>query len=758
MKLVLSAFPAVGKSTIFKEADERGLKPAHVFFNDFTKEYEIQVPAGDGIPVFDSDSSKFDKEFFPGNYVKHIKDTLERLDDVIILVSSHEAVREMLRDQGIDYVLAYPERELKEEYIQRYISRGNTEGFIGMMKGAWNDFIDSCEADPASKKIVLGEGEFLGQDYLAGDLFTLAGMENMNDDPDWFNKSLKQGIKEWAKELGSPDEFHESLKSAIANGGKAESNPIDFEARLARMNDRRDPLGIEEEKVVMSDFPILNFPDGSTGDGSDQVAIVRYNNEWQAYLAENPDADVSYIPIEIMGGESLGDILHAPNGTTIDMAQPGWHDQYKAACNVVLEEKPNTLITATIVDVNAGPEVTDQQTLPTDNPEPAVLDTPEGIEQATLTAEAPEGGVAAVDAATIAEPGPEVSTEAAERNPMVDPDFVEAIEPAEPGRAELIEAQFDMQNDIETLETVITGYRDAEPESAGLEQFADGSELLTAAAEDIKQRYGTEIEPTIAGMEGFLEQVKSGFNNIAALLKKKPASHELSKIKKDTGEGWGAFNLYTSEKWQAEQKFINVGKVKLSVPGLLESIDSPADAKTILNLVTSRVEATYKKAHGNAKERIANGVKVFNKFKNSPEDTPISEGDSSYPIKPELITGVISDAGLDSLDVKTKAVEVPVLNKDKIKEVGDLVYAILEQVSDMAERTGKLSASTLEEDDFYKSKFWDKHLSSDLAGSTIDACSWEYATDELVKLEKAYQDKMLNILKFLEQWVLKSVK
>lgn len=38
MKLVLSAFPAVGKSTIFKEADERGLKPAHVFFNDFTKE------------------------------------------------------------------------------------------------------------------------------------------------------------------------------------------------------------------------------------------------------------------------------------------------------------------------------------------------------------------------------------------------------------------------------------------------------------------------------------------------------------------------------------------------------------------------------------------------------------------------------------------------------------------------------------------------------------------------------------------------
>lgn len=738
MKLVLSAFPAVGKSTIFKEADARGLKPAHVNFNDFTKEHEITVPSGDGIPVFDSDSSKFDKEFFPNNYIQHIKSTLEKLDDVIILVSSHDNVREGLRSQGIDYVLAYPQRELKEEYIRRYKARGNDENFVNMMEEKWNDFIDSCEADPTDTKIILGEGEFLGQDYLTGDLSSLAGLENMNDDPEWFMKSMKQAIVNCDKD--------------------GENKPIDFAARLKRLEERHDPLGIEKEKGVMVDLPILHFPDGSTGSANDQVEIVRYNNEWQAYLEENPDADVSYVPIEIMGGESIGDIIHAPNGTTIDMAQPGWHEVYKTACSTVLEEKPNTLITATIVDVNAGPEVTDQQTLPTDNPEPTILNTPEGTEEATLTAEAPEGGVAAVDTPTIAEPGPEVSTEAAKRNPAVDPDFVEAIEPSEPGRADLIEAQFKMQNDIEVLDNVVTAYNDGKADSTGMEEFTDGSELLTAAAADINERYGEEVEPTIAGMEGFLEVVKGSFDKVTELLKKKPASHELSKIKKDSSDAWGAFNLYTSEKWQADQKFINVGKIKLSAPGILSEINAPGDIKTIINLINSRVESTYKKTHTNSKERIVAGVKVYNKFKNSPEDTPISEGDSYYPVKPEAIKGVIDDAGLDSLDVKLKTVEVPVLNKDKIKEVADVVYSILRQFSDMGERTGKLSASTLEEDDFYKSKFWDKHLSSNLAGSTLDACSWGYATEELTKLEKAYQDKMLNILKFLEQWVLKSIK
>lgn len=737
MKLVASAFPAVGKSTIFKEAAERGLKPGHVHFNDFTKEYEVTVPAGDGIPVFDSDSSKFDKEFFPGNYVKHIKSVLEQFDDVIILVSSHKDVREMLRSQGIDYVLAYPQRELKEEYIRRYKARGNAEGFIGMMENSWNDFIDSCEEDPTDTKIVLGEGEFLGQDYLTGDLSQLAGMEAMS----------------------GADVFHESLKRALGQSSETnESKPIDFAARLQRLKERRDPLGIEEEKEVMVDLPILHFPDGSTGSASDQAEIVRYNNEWETHLAENPDANVSYMPIEIMGGESMGDILHAPNGTTIDMSQPGWHQEYQNACAVVLEEKPDALITATIVDTNAGPEVTDQQTLPTDNPEPTVLNTPEGTVEATLTAEAPEGGVAAVDAATIAEPGPDVSTTSAERNPAVDPDFVEVVVEEGPGRTELIEAQFDMENDIEALDTVITGYKDAGPDAAGMEQFADGSELLTSATVDIKERYDADVEPTIAGLEGFLDSLKGGLANLLGKKKEKPSKQQVAAIKKYIHEAEQAFALYGSDKWQSEQKFINVGKTKLQVPAIFGQINSAGDIEAILKLINKRVVDAADKYFKNDEQRIRAAIKVFNLFKGKPEDTPITEVDSHLPIKPELLTGGVKDSGILDVNVKTSAVELPVLNKDGIKEVSKIVDMIIDTRVFFMNREEKYIDVQIPEDDFYESKFWNNHSSAKQTTAVWNAGTCYGDTPEFEKISKEYNDKMLTVAKFLEQWVLASVK
>lgn len=657
---------------------------------------------------------------------------------MIILVSSHEDVRQMLRDQGIDYILAYPQRELKEEYIRRYKARGNTEGFVNMMEEKWNDFIDSCDADPTDTKIVLGEGEFLGQDYLTGDLSGLAGMENMNDDPEWFHKSLKQ---------------------AIANSNKdAENKPIDFAARLERLKERRDPLGIEEEKDVMVDLPILHFPDGSTGSASDQVEIVRYNNDWEAYLAENPDADVSYMPIEIMGGESMGDIIHVPNGTTIDMAQPGWHEAYKTACSAVLEEKPDTLITATIVDVNADTEVTPQQTVPTDNPEPTVLSTPEGTQESTLTAEPVEGGVAAVDAATIAEPGPEVSTTSAERNPAVDPDFVEAVVEEGPGRTELIEAQFDMENDIEVLDNVITTYNEAGDDAAGMEEFADGSELLTAATVDIKERYDADVEPTIAGLESFLDSLKGGLANLLGKKKEKPSKQQVAAIKKYIHGAEQAFALYGSDKWQSEQKFINVGKTKLQVPAIFGQINSAGDIEAILKLINKRVVDTAEKYFKNDEQRIRAAIKVFNLFKGKPEDTPITEVDSHLPIKPEPLTGGVKDSGILDVDVKTSAVELPVLNKDGIKEVSKVVDMIIDTRVFFMNREEKYIDVQIPEDDFYESKFWNNHSSAKQTTAVWNAGTCYGDTPEFEKISKEYNDKMLTIAKFLEQWVLASVK
>ena len=68
--------------------------------------------------ILDSDSSKFDKAGFPENYIQHIKENIGKVD--IIFISTHEEVRSALVENSLDFTLIYPEKILKNEYIQRY--------------------------------------------------------------------------------------------------------------------------------------------------------------------------------------------------------------------------------------------------------------------------------------------------------------------------------------------------------------------------------------------------------------------------------------------------------------------------------------------------------------------------------------------------------------------------------------------------------------------------------------------------------------
>lgn len=117
---VISAFPGTGKS---------------YFYDNFKDKVEIH----------DSDSSTFDKDNFPDNYLEHIK-ALMNTDKKTILVSSHEEVRNALVENGIKFYLIYPDKSLKDEYMARYKERGSDDSFISMMDDKFDDFVDSCEA------------------------------------------------------------------------------------------------------------------------------------------------------------------------------------------------------------------------------------------------------------------------------------------------------------------------------------------------------------------------------------------------------------------------------------------------------------------------------------------------------------------------------------------------------------------------------------------------------------------------------------
>lgn len=131
---IISGFPGIGKSTLFKE------------YPDITR---------------DSDSSTFPKEDFPNNYIQHIRETLEDQNVRHLLVSSHFPVRDELEEQGFPFYLVYPDRELKDEYLKRYTDRGSPEAFVKLLDDNWNDWISSCQSQAGCIHVVLKSGQYL---------------------------------------------------------------------------------------------------------------------------------------------------------------------------------------------------------------------------------------------------------------------------------------------------------------------------------------------------------------------------------------------------------------------------------------------------------------------------------------------------------------------------------------------------------------------------------------------------------------------
>lgn len=161
MYLLISAFPGTGKSTIHKKAEEYNLIKCHISVDKETGEVTRDIPRVPGVRVFDSDSSLFPKDNFPANYIAAIKETIELCPHVVILISSHEEVRDALKAAGLEYDLVYPNQSLKDEYVQRYEQRGSPESFVRLMDDRWEQFILSCSSDTIPEMFMhqLGEGQ-----------------------------------------------------------------------------------------------------------------------------------------------------------------------------------------------------------------------------------------------------------------------------------------------------------------------------------------------------------------------------------------------------------------------------------------------------------------------------------------------------------------------------------------------------------------------------------------------------------------------
>lgn len=78
-----------------------------------------------------------------------------------VMLSCHKPLRDILIEKDTDFYVFCPRLEDKDEYIERYVNRGNTQEFIDMFKENYDKFVSEIFEDKRLKVIAMDGDEFL---------------------------------------------------------------------------------------------------------------------------------------------------------------------------------------------------------------------------------------------------------------------------------------------------------------------------------------------------------------------------------------------------------------------------------------------------------------------------------------------------------------------------------------------------------------------------------------------------------------------
>lgn len=159
--IIISAFPACGKSYLFENQSEYGISCLDSDSSEFS-----WVKNNKG------EKTKTRNPNFPDNYIRHIKSNIGKVD--FIFVSSHDQVVDALCQNDMKYVKVQPARRCKLEWIGRFWERGNDDSFIEFINSNWDEFTKDTGEDVVGNmvgKIILRNGEYLSDHitYLLND-------------------------------------------------------------------------------------------------------------------------------------------------------------------------------------------------------------------------------------------------------------------------------------------------------------------------------------------------------------------------------------------------------------------------------------------------------------------------------------------------------------------------------------------------------------------------------------------------------------
>lgn len=144
--LIISGFPGIGKTTaerVYRESIDCESTPFH---------YVFEPSCPDGV---EKENPNWVKE-----YVDFIEKSAKDGKYNFIFISSHLKVREELDMRMIPYIVVAPEKCLKDEYLARYVKRGDCAEFIIEVSESWDEWLEEIEHD-APAVIHLKSGQVL---------------------------------------------------------------------------------------------------------------------------------------------------------------------------------------------------------------------------------------------------------------------------------------------------------------------------------------------------------------------------------------------------------------------------------------------------------------------------------------------------------------------------------------------------------------------------------------------------------------------
>lgn len=156
--MIIAAFAGTGK-TYFCEHVPQAIDFVCMPWK-YTNFYEVAAFLEEGEQIKANDELELRFGWIE-EYYKAIVDTVTKYPDQIVVIPTISAVLTKLEEEQIPYTLVMPHRELKEEYRQRYIARGNTEDFLDIFVGDWDCWMEELRMHNANKIIELGSGEYL---------------------------------------------------------------------------------------------------------------------------------------------------------------------------------------------------------------------------------------------------------------------------------------------------------------------------------------------------------------------------------------------------------------------------------------------------------------------------------------------------------------------------------------------------------------------------------------------------------------------